>query len=169
MNIGELIRKLLMLWYNRQLDRYYVQLEALDKKREQAVKPAFENEQQSNVSEDLLSIVKNVIDSIEDEEKERLRKRYKNALTYGEMRFGAGIGSLNGFKFVVHSNDHDQHFHVIHMGRGIDARFSFPQLELVSYKKNGNLISSKEEKKLAKALREKVVFRKLKLELDKRS
>ncbi len=31
----------------------------------------------------------------------------------------------NGILLVVHSDDHDTHFHIQHLGRGIDAKFSY--------------------------------------------
>ncbi|MBW4061567.1 hypothetical protein HJC99_03305 [Candidatus Saccharibacteria bacterium] len=43
----------------------------------------------------------------------------------------------NGIKIVVHSNDHGSHFHIQHEGRELDARFSFPTIELINYKYQG--------------------------------
>lgn len=43
-------------------------------------------------------------------------------------------GSMNlkgGYKVVVHSNDHGTHFHLQY--NGIDARFSFPEVQLMSH------------------------------------
>jgi hypothetical protein len=43
-------------------------------------------------------------------------------------------GSMNlrgGYKVVVHSNDHGTHFHVQY--NGIDARFSFPEVQLINH------------------------------------
>jgi galactose-1-phosphate uridylyltransferase len=44
-------------------------------------------------------------------------------------------GSMNlsgGYKVVVHSNDHDTHFHVKH--NEIDATFSFPDIQFIRHK-----------------------------------
>lgn len=51
-------------------------------------------------------------------------------------------GSMNldgGYKVVVHSNDHGTHFHVRY--NGVDARFSFPKIQLVSYVSKGHFTS----------------------------
>jgi hypothetical protein len=50
----------------------------------------------------------------------------------------------NGVSIVVHSNDHDTHFHVQHVGRGIDAKFSFPSIKFIKYERNKDTFSSRE-------------------------
>lgn len=162
------ISKLISLWYKRQLDRYYIELDTLNIDREKSVHDALKNEQDSNVSDELLYGVNNVINFSEDEEKNRLDKKYKKALEWRGMLFGAGFGDLNGFKFVVHSHDHDRHLHIIHRGRGIDARFSFPDLKLLNYKKEENRIGRKEEKEITEYLKEEEIFKKVERFFDRR-
>ncbi len=78
------------------------------------------------------------------------------------------VGRINGFQFVVYSNDHDKHFHVIHKSRGIDARFSFPEIKLMNYKGFSNTISSKEEKVIIKFFKDQRNFEKLQDQFKKR-
>jgi hypothetical protein len=50
----------------------------------------------------------------------------------------------NGLKLVVHSNDHDRHFHIEHRETGNNARFSFPKIEFIDYKTSGKPFSAKQ-------------------------
>ena len=78
------------------------------------------------------------------------------------------VAVMKGFEFRVHSDDHGKHFHVIHRGRGIDARFSFPEIELIDYKKLGNTIGRKEENNIRVFFKNPEYFEKLKGEFEKR-
>ncbi|OQB93131.1 MAG: hypothetical protein BWX82_00669 [Parcubacteria group bacterium ADurb.Bin115] len=86
--------------------------------------------------------------SKEDLAEEKLKKKYKNLIEWRGPLCGGTIGNMDGFQFTVYSNDHGGHFHVIHKGRRVDARFSFPDIKLISYKSK-NYISSKEAVKIA--------------------
>lgn len=53
-------------------------------------------------------------------------------------------GSINLFgkiRATVHSNDHDTHFHVILTAEKIDAKFSYPEIELIEYKSRNTYTS----------------------------
>jgi hypothetical protein len=54
----------------------------------------------------------------------------------------------NGVSVVVHSNDHDTHFHIKHRERGINATFSFPIIALIEYRNSRNTFSSRELKNI---------------------
>jgi hypothetical protein len=84
----------------------------------------------------------------EDKRENELYEKYKNALDWqGPLARGI-VSEFNGFELRVYSDDHDKHFHVIHRGKKIDARFSFPEMTLLNYKNTKNTISSKTEKKI---------------------
>ncbi len=101
--------------------------------------------------------------------KERsLEKSIKIFLFETRLLFRGVVGRINGFQFVVYSNDHDKHFHVIHKSRGIDARFSFPEIKLMNYKGFSNTISSKEEKVIIKFFKDQRNFEKLQDQFKKR-
>lgn len=78
-------------------------------------------------------------------------------------------GQINGFNFVVYSNDHGRHFHVIHKAQGIDARFSFPEIDLISYKNSRNRISRKIAGKIHSYFQDSQNFARLDFEFKKRS
>src|SRR3989344_1621758 len=106
--------------------------------------------------------------SEEDRREEELKEKYKDALEWqGPLAEGI-VSRFNGFELRVYSDDHDSHFHVIHKGKGIDARFSFPGLELMSYKSSQNTIGSKEEKKIQEYCRQPNIFKKFEEEFSKR-
>ena len=86
--------------------------------------------------------------SKEDSAEEKLKKKYKNLIEWRGPLCGGTIGNMDGFQFTVYSNDHGSHFHVIHKGRRVDARFSFPDIKLINYKSK-NYISPKEATKIA--------------------
>lgn len=98
-----------------------------------------------------------------------LAKKYKNALDWRGPLCRGAIHRWKGFMFVVYSDDHGRHFHVQHGEKGIDARFSFPEIELIDYKRSRKSISSKEEKQIAEIFKDPVILNKFKLEFDKRS
>jgi len=99
--------------------------------------------------------------------KAELEKKYKDALNWRGPLAGATIFRIDGFLFKVHSHDHGKHLHIIHKGRGIDARFSFPELQVVNYKSK-NILSSKEEKLIQEFIRKETNFKKLEKEFERR-
>jgi len=106
--------------------------------------------------------------SKEDRDEEKLNKKYKDVIEWQGPLCGATIGNMDGFKFMVFSNDHDKHFHVIHKGRGVDARFSFPGIDLINYKNTGNYISSKEKSRIVDYFRVAGNFKILEAEFSRR-
>lgn len=78
-------------------------------------------------------------------------------------------GKLNGFEFRVYSNDHDMHFHIIHRGKGVNARYSFPEIELMNYKNYKNIITSSQQAKIKEFFSDENNFNRLKKEFDMRS
>lgn len=78
------------------------------------------------------------------------------------------VGSMDGFDFKVYSNDHGLHFHVIHKSKNIDARFSYPSIDLESYKTK-NVISRKEINNIKVFFSDQKYFDKLTREFEKRS
>ena len=78
------------------------------------------------------------------------------------------VARIAGFELRVYSHDHDKHFHVIHKERGIDARFSFPEIVLINYKQSRNMISSKEENNIRVFFKKPEYFEKLQKEFEKR-
>ena len=88
-------------------------------------------------------------ESDEDKQEKTLEEKYKDAIEWRGPLLRGITGRMEGFEFRVYSGDHNpKHFHVIHKGRGIDARFSYPQIQLISYKGRSNAIGSKESNKI---------------------
>jgi len=106
--------------------------------------------------------------SEEDIQEKKLKEKYQEVISQHGHILGGAIGQMAGFDFCVYSNDHDQHFHVIHRGRGIDARFSFPEIKLIDYKNIKAKIGSDEQKKIQNFLNNPVLFKKLENEFLKR-
>lgn len=87
-------------------------------------------------------------ESDEDKQEKALEEKYKDAIAWRGPLLRGIAGRMEGYEFRVYSGDHNpKHFHVIHKGRGIDARFSYPQIELINYK-SSNTIGSKESNKI---------------------
>lgn len=99
--------------------------------------------------------------------KEKLSEKYKDAIVWKGPLAGASLFRIDGFLFKIHSHDHGKHFHIIHKGKGIDARFSFPEIELISYKSH-NTLSKKQEKSIQEFLKDKVNFKKMENEFLRR-
>ena len=98
-----------------------------------------------------------------------LNREYADALSWrGPLAKGL-VGRLNGFEFRVYSDDHGEHFHVIHSGKGIDARFSFPNIELENYASRGHKLASKEIKRIQDYFKKPENMEKLKKEFEKRN
>ncbi len=104
----------------------------------------------------------------EDLDEEKLKEKYKDAIEWQEPLLGVIAGRLDGFEFRIFSNDYGKHFHVIHRGRGINARFSFPEIKLVNYKQAKNTISSKEVNKISAYFKNPDNFKRLETEFIRR-
>lgn len=107
--------------------------------------------------------------TISDEEKQEkaLEEKYKDAIEWRGPLFRGVAGKMEGFDMTVHSNDHGKHFHVIHKGKGIDARFSFPEMELLNYLSETK-ISAKTQKKIKDFCNKPDIFARLENEFAKR-
>lgn len=152
-NIGKTIRR-----YEKDLDKYYKAMEKIRIKRlkkNSILKKDDDKMDQYisdwNLSEDMLNILgkadhynNNYPFKQEDQKEEKLAEKYKDALVWQGPLFGAVAGRLNGFEFRIYSGDHGKHFHVIHREKGINARFSFPEIELINYKKAKTSINRRE-------------------------
>lgn len=107
-------------------------------------------------------------ESEEDKLEKALEEKYKDAIEWRGPLLRGIAGRMEGFEFRVYSGDHDpQHFHVIHKSRGIDARFSYPQIELINYKGRSNIIGRKESDKVREFFRIIENFQKLEGEFQK--
>lgn len=106
-------------------------------------------------------------ESEEDKQEQALEEKYKDALRWKRPLRGI-VGRMDGFTFSVYSGDHGNHFHVVHKGRGINARFSFPQIELINYKQSVNIIGSKEKERIRKYYTNSENFQRLANEFKKR-
>lgn len=107
-------------------------------------------------------------ESYEDKQEKALKEKYKEAIKRRGPFFRGLVGTMDGFDFRVYSGDHEpKHFHVIHKGRGIDARFSFPDIELISYKGLSSTIGSKESKKIRELFKIPENFKRLSSEFQR--
>lgn len=169
--------------YKNDLEDYYKELEAIRNTNPHKVNVTKGGQWNTIVNvedEDILKSILEILSSSEEEYKEQyqlakqaqketaLDEKYKEAIEWRGPLFGGAIMKWKGFIVTVHSHDHDSHFHVMHSGKGIDARFSFPQIELIDYKKATKLISTKEEKAIQDLFKDKNLFDKLKNEIDRR-
>src|SRR3989344_5374545 len=88
-------------------------------------------------------------ESEEDKQEKDLEEKYKDVIAWRGPLLRGIVGRIDGYEFRVYSGDHNpKHFHVIHKGRGIDARFSYPQIQLIDYKGSSSIIGSKESAKI---------------------
>ncbi len=108
--------------------------------------------------------------TLSDEEKQEkaLEAKYKEAIEWRGPLFRGVAGKMEGFDMTVYSNDHGIHFHVIHKGKGIDARFSFPEIELLDYISKTQ-IGTKTKKKIQEFCKRPEIFSNLKKEFGKRN
>ena len=96
------------------------------------------------ISDDFADEIFTLVDGgWEDKEKALLDEKYKEVLYWSGPLLRGLVGRLNGFEFRVYSNDHGQHFHIIHKEKEINARFSFPEIGLIDYKSLKNKIDRK--------------------------
>lgn len=106
--------------------------------------------------------------SEEDRLEKELEEKYKDALRWRGPLFRGIVTQFSGFELRVYSDDHDNHFHVIHRGKGVNARFSFPDMKLRSYVASRTTISSKQEKRIRELALQPEIFTKFKQEFEKR-
>lgn len=106
--------------------------------------------------------------STEDEKEKELQEKYKDALKWRGPLLRGLVSCFEGFELRVHSDDHGRHFHVIHKGRRINARFSFPEIQLVDYKNTRNTISSRQVKGIQRLCRNPAISKKFIEEFGKR-
>lgn len=107
--------------------------------------------------------------SEEDRREQELEEKYKEAVKWRGPLLRGIVSQFGGFELRVYSNDHDKHFHIIHKGKRINARFSFPELRLMNYKKSKNTISRKVEEKIRAFCQTPEVFQRFEKEFQKRT
>ena len=103
----------------------------------------------------------------EDKRQKELEEKYKDAIAWRGPLLHGLAAKLDGFEIRVYSNDHGQHFHVIHRGKNINARFSYPQMELMSYV-SGTSISAKTAGKISNFCKKPEISSKLEAEFARR-
>jgi hypothetical protein len=151
--IGETIRQ-----YEQDLKNYYrelTEIEASRKVKNDDKELHYLHGQNVGIASEIL---KNLNDtegkfdqyaySEEDLRERELEERYKDAIEWRGPLLRGIVSQFGGFELRVYSDDHDKHFHVIHKEKGINARFSFPEIQLINYKNSNNTISSKQERKI---------------------
>lgn len=172
----------MIIQYEKDLEVYYKRLEMIRKNRQEKNYISEEDASKYHYVNDF-ELIGSFLDLLgsttqevnkdypfidEDLEERMLEEKFKDALEWRGPLFGGVVGYMNGFEFRVHSHDHDRHLHIIHKGRGINARFSFPEIKLINYKKARTSIRSKEEKQIIDFLKKPEIFKKLDNEFAKR-
>jgi hypothetical protein len=177
--VGEKIEK-----YRADLRIYYSELKKIHKRK--SVKDTIFSEKKLNefnythnwdiagfflkTLEDSEESFENYLYSEEDRDENQLNEKYKEVLEWRGPLLHGTAAKLDGFEFRIYSNDHDKHFHVIHRGKGINARFSFPTITLQSYtNSHRNTIGSKEIKKIQDFFKKPENLAKLEKEFNKRA
>lgn len=175
--IGETIKQ-----YNEDLKTYYQELDKIQERRIRKNEILKEDEEKMNQYAGDWNIVGGVLEILnqaenfndnypftqEDLEEKQLGEKYKDALKWQGPLLGGAVGRMDGFEFRIYSNDHDKHFHVIHKGKGINARFSFPNIELINYKAAKTSINKKEKDKIISFFQEPDNLKRLEHEFQKR-
>ncbi|PIX62516.1 hypothetical protein COZ45_00980 [Candidatus Uhrbacteria bacterium CG_4_10_14_3_um_filter_41_21] len=162
----------------RRLRVYEKKTAKIDRKKEKIVgDPVTKEPGHTHVSWEFGSEMFDLVDSLDCEEdnkfakligkQERLDEKYQDAIEWMGPRLGGRVGQLDGFDFIVYSNDHDRHFHAIHRGKGLNACFSFPDIEL-THCKNKNQIRSKDVKKILSYFKNQKNFNRLEEEFERR-
>lgn len=105
----------------------------------------------------------------EDLEEKKLKEKYKDAIKWRGPFFHGLIAKMDGYEIRTYSNDHGNHFHIIHNEKRINARFSFPNIELINYKNIRNSIDRKTIDKIVTFLQKPENFKKLEEEFQKRN
>jgi hypothetical protein len=176
-NMGNIIRQ-----YEEDLKEYYKESEKIEASRKQKEEVALSGSSENyvyarmdTVGFELLKIIDEFGDSSidylyseEDKRKKELEERYKDALAWRGPLLHGLAAKLDGFEMRVYSDDHGQHFHVIHRGKNINARFSYPQMELMSYV-SGTSISARTATKIGDFCKQPEIRAKLEVEFAKRS
>lgn len=160
-----------ILQYEKDLEEYYGKLGEIRDKRQKEFEEniADKSEPHSDVQDDgIAQGMFEIIQYSEDPEIAELGQKYKDAIDWRGPFAGGIAGRWAGYVFQVYSNDHGQHFHVIHRERGINARFSFPNIQLMSYKNSKNTITSKVQENIKAYFQNPENFKKLENEFQKK-
>lgn len=174
--ISKMIKK-----YEKDLEMYYKKSDEIYKKRQEKNGISNEDElmyhdvQNMEMVFGVLDIIGSVEDfnkdypfSEEDKEEQQLEEEYKDAINWKGPLLGGIMGRMSGFEFAIYSNDHDRHFHVMNRGKGINARFSFPEIELINYKNIKASISRKEIDRIVEYFKNPENFKRLEDEFNRR-
>ena len=114
------------------------------------------------------SSFKTISESEEEKQERILEEKYRDAIERRGPLLRGIVGKMDGFDMYVYSRDHDpKHLHIIHKERGIDARFSFPQIEFIEYKGRSNTIGRREIDRIREYFRIAENFEKLSSEFQK--
>jgi hypothetical protein len=105
----------------------------------------------------------------EDKREKALEEKYKDAIKWRGPLVRGIVSQFNGYELRVYSGDHGNHFHVIHKEKGINARFSFPEMKLINYKNSKNTIGKKEEEKIKELCLKPEIYSKFEKEFNKRA
>lgn len=171
--VGDIITQ-----YEQDLKNYYKEfneIEVIRKAKNDNKDPQYLHGQNVDIASGIQGILNNSDESFdeyaysnEDKREQEIEEKYKDALEWrGPLAYGI-VSKFVGFELRVYSDDHDNHFHVIHKGKGINARFSFPELQLINYKMSFNTISSKQEKDIREFCLRPEIFAKFEQEFGKR-
>lgn len=172
--VGETIEK-----YKRDLKDYYAALTEINasrKAKDGGKDPQYLYGKNVGIASQILKILNDSEEkfeeyeySEEDKRERDLEEKYKDALQWRGPLFKGIVSQFGGFELRVYSDDHDKHFHVIHRGRGINARFSFPEMRLINYKNSKSTIGSKEERQIRELCLKPEIFQKFEKEFQKRA
>jgi hypothetical protein len=155
----------------RDLEKYHSKLNKLYKARYAAYEEAIKDVEPSSTEPrdgDFLDDIFRTIQYSEDSELVALKNKYPDAVKWAGPIARGLVGRMNGFQFVVYSNDHDKHFHVLHREKGINARFSYPEIQLINYKNRRGIISSKDRDNIQNYFQDPAHFAKLETEFSKK-
>ena len=167
-NIPERIRQ-----YKVDLENYHKKLIELDSKRKHLYEAALAEATNLEGGEDItdgafLREMLAAINKAPDNEREEIDEQYREAREWAGPLCGEEIGRINGFVIRVLSSDHGTHFHIFHQGRAINARFSFPDIRLITDCKNIRAtIRSDEEQIIREFLNNPSKFQALKNALER--
>ena len=171
--IGDIIRQ-----FNKDLQEYnkgMAEIFASRKAKDNNEDPQYLYGPDSFFASEILKIVEDSDDTFkeytyseEDKKEQELNEKYKDALEWRGPVVRGIISHFAGCELRVHSDDHGKHFHVIHRGKGINARFSFPEIRLVNYVNSRNTISSRLEKNIREFCLKPEIFKKFEEEFERR-
>jgi hypothetical protein len=170
--------KEIIIQYEKDLQIYYEELSKIQESRklkEILGEGQYIYEKNIDIANGIIDIIDSSEESFddylyseEDEKEKELEEKYKDALSWRGPLLRGLVHDFQGFELRVYSNDHDQHFHVIHKNKKINARFSFPDIKLLNYANHKNTISSKQEKKIKEFCLRPDIFKKFQEEFGKR-